>query len=308
MTTIKVGTRGSALARIQTAGIVERLRRGGLEVEQVVLETRGDRDQEAAFAEFGGPGVFVREIEEALLDGRIDVAVHSYKDLPSEGPEGLTVAAVPERLDPADHLLVRDASLASSTGRLPLAEGARVGTSSARRQALLRHQRADLEVAPLRGNVDTRVRLLVEGRYDAIVLAGAGLQRLRQGGALELSGKGIHDRRLDPEWFVPAPAQGALAVQVRRADPDLLDRVRALDDAVAARALDGERRLLARVEGNCDLPFGAWCRRQPGGEFVLGFAMGDGEHLVVEALEGDEPLLLADRAWDHLAATGMAVR
>lgn len=305
---VRVGTRGSSLARIQTGGIVRQLVSLGLEAEEVIIETLGDRDRESRFAEFGGAGVFVREIEEALLDGRIDAAVHSYKDLPSGGPEQLVVAAVPERLDPADHLLVRADALAADRGRLPLPEGARVGTSSARRRALLLHERDDLQVDPLRGNVDTRIRKLVEGRYEAIVLAGAGLQRLRQGDALaDLRQQGVEEVRLAPEWFVPAPAQGALAIQTRRDDTGLQDVLRPLQVDAAARSLIGERRLLARVEGNCDLPFGAWCCREADA-FSLSFALGDDERLVVGQLRGDEPRLLADRAWDQLRESGMAVR
>lgn len=307
--TIRIGTRGSALARAQTGGVVRRLRGAGLYVEEVVIETRGDRDTVSAFPEFGGAGVFVREIEEALLDGRIDAAVHSYKDLPSDGPEDLIVAAVAGRLDPADHLLIRRECFVPAAGRLPLPAGARVGTASARRQALLLHERDDLAIAPLRGNVDTRVRLLLEGRYDAVVLAGAGVRRLQDAGALgDMGSKGIHDCRLGPEWFVPAPAQGALAVQVRRSDRELAAAVGALEEPEAALVVGAERRLLAGVEGSCDLPFGAWCRRVPGTGFALTFALGDGERLLRDELSDANPLVAADRACEHLRQEGVLVR
>lgn len=306
---LRVGTRGSALARIQTGRVSTLLRREGLEVEEIAIETEGDRDRTSAFADIGAAGIFVRELERALLEERIDVAVHSYKDLPSQHPEALTVTAIPERLDPADHLLVRRGSLSSEHGRIPLDRGARVGTSSARRSALLLREREDLDIRPLRGNVDTRVRRLVEGRYDAIVLAGAGLQRMRAGGALGTpEEQGLRETRLSPKWFVPAPAQGAIALQIRAADSEIAAALDPLHDADAAHCVLAERRLLARVEGDCELPFGAWCRGDVKGGLRLSFALGSADEMKVDAIEGEEPRTLADRAWDRLLAAGLLER
>lgn len=305
---IRVGTRGSQLARGQTGAIMAGLRDLGHDPVEVIVETRGDRDRSSAFPEFGGPGVFVREIELALLEEEIDLAVHSYKDLPSTGPPELAVAAVPTRQDPADVLLVRRGSLEPDRELLPLAEGARVGTGSARRRALLEAARSDLEVAPLRGNVDTRMRKLADGDYDAIVLAAAGLRRLEgvdDGG--HPRPPGLREHRLEPSWFVPAPAQGALALQVRGADAELADALSPIHRQEVAAPISAERRLLARVEGSCSLPFGAWCRAVDDG-YELFCVLGDDGRLVRGRLVGEDPEALADRAWEHLAKSGMPVR
>jgi len=175
---LRIGTRGSALALAQSTDVAARLRSFGHEPELVIVSTAGDRVTDRAFTDVGSFGVFVRELASALLDGTIDAAVHSYKDVPSRMPAGLTIAAVPERLDAADVLLVRRDAIAPESGGIPLAHGARVGTSATRRRALLLDARPDLVPGLLRGNVPTRVRSLAEGRFDAIVLAAAGLERL----------------------------------------------------------------------------------------------------------------------------------
>ena len=257
---IRLGTRGSRLATVQSGWVAERLRDLGHEVEMITIRTQGDQQQDRAFSQIGQPGVFVREIERALQDERIDLAVHSYKDLPSQGPEGLTIAAVPERLDVADRLLVREAAFAAEddpSGLLPLRQGARVGTASARRTALLAHFRPDLQSELLRGNLPRRVDRLRDGDYDAILLAAAGLDRLERDGGLDMSG--IRQLRLDPWRFVPAPSQGALALQTRLHDP-AEQAAAELDDEVGHRAVRAERAVLSRVEGGCHVAFGAWCR------------------------------------------------
>ncbi len=306
---IRIGTRGSRLARIQTGGVADALRRAGHQVEEVVVHTRGDRDQSSSFPEFGGPGVFVREIERALLAGEIDLAVHSYKDLPSASPDGLQVAAVPERLDPADELLVRADAYRPGEPALPLPPAARVGTSSARRRALLQHYRHDLRVVPLRGNVDTRLRRLLEGRCDAVVLAVAGIERMLSAGALQLLQEGSLVRhRLDPMRFVPAPTQGALALQARTDDAATAAALAPLHRADLARPLAAERALLARIEGGCELPFGAWCRCQDeGGGLALRFAVETDSGVLVDEVRGDEPAALAERAAARLARSGVPV-
>lgn len=293
---LRLGSRGSQLALSQSENVAERLRADGHEVEIEKISTRGDRHRELAFEQIGAPGVFVRELEAALLDGRVDLVVHSYKDLPTQSPPGLTVAAVPERLDAADRLLIRPEALdETAEGILPLAAGARVGTASARRRALVHDLRPDLDVVHLRGNVPTRVGKLRADGYDAILLAAAGLERL----AAELDLTDLIDRRLDPAIFVPAPSQGALAVQVRAADSDRNREVRraagALDDEAARRMVSAERRLQALVEGGCQIAFGAWCRPEADGSLLMDAVYSAGDTLRRASGTGDDPSGLADR-------------
>lgn len=258
--TLRLGTRGSDLARTQSGTVAAALRHAGFDVELTIIKTAGDQNATAPFASIGPQGVFVREIEQALVERRIELAVHSFKDLPTKSPPELVVAAVPARIDPADLLLVRRAALAGDAGGwLPLKRGARVGTASARRRVWLTHFRPDLTVLPLRGNVPTRVRKLADGEFDAIVLAAAGIERLRAEPRLGSALADLEAIRLDPTRFVPAPAQGALAVQCRRDDPAVLEALRLIDDALSGAAVTAERDALARAEGGCDIAFGAYC-------------------------------------------------
>ena len=301
---LRIGTRGSALARAQAASVARRLTANGHSTETIIISTEGDRVADRAFADVGAFGIFVREIEAALLDRRVDLAVHSYKDLPSRSPDELVVAAVPERLDPADVLLARPDSTAAERSTLPLREGARVGTSATRRQALLRQLRPDLAIGMLRGNVPTRVSALSEGRFDAIVLAAAGLARLEsaaEGEALLVPGD-IVRTRLDPATFVPAPAQGAIAVQVRAQESAVRDAVAAIDDARTARSLRAERAALAFADGGCTLPFGAWCEALPTGALRLIVALGRSDGTVTRAeVTGDDPEAVAEAAWHEVS-------
>jgi hydroxymethylbilane synthase len=281
--------------------VAARFEEAGTSAEIVVVETQGDRVQDRAFAEVGSPGVFVAEIEAALLDGRVDVAVHSYKDMPSESPPELVVAAVPERMDPADRLLAHPDKLDDDGEPV---RGARIGTASARRAALLRHARPDVEIGLLRGNLPTRVRKALDGTFDAIVLAAAGLDRIDRAAAdkpeLALSREGIVERRLDPEVFVPAPSQGALALQARRADEATRRALAALDDEHVHAAVQVERALLARVEGGCQVPFGAWCRHLDDGRLELRAVL-EREGTLFRAGEiGTEPRGLVEAAWSKL--------
>lgn len=289
---LKLGTRGSKLAVAQSGMVADRLRALGADVELVQISTRGDQQRELAFQQIGAPGVFVRELEAALQRGDVDLVVHSYKDLPSASPEGLVVAAIPGRRDAADRLLIRQAVVDDEApGLLPLGRGAIVGTASARRAALLRDLRPDLEVAHLRGNVPTRLAKLRAGDYDAILLAAAGLDRL------DASTQDLEDRRLDPAIFVPAPSQGALAVQVREpsnaADRRVFDRIAALDDAPARRVVGAERHLQALVESGCQTAFGAWCRLGEDGQLHMEAALDAPEGLRRASGAGDDPLVLA---------------
>ncbi|WP_062309678.1 hydroxymethylbilane synthase [Alicyclobacillus sendaiensis] len=247
MRTLRVATRRSALALTQTNYVVERLKQvtRGVDFELVPIRTRGDEIVDRALSEVGGKGLFVADIEEALATGRADLAVHSLKDVPFELRDGLTIGAVPRREDPRDALISR-----TGQGMFDLPPGARVGTSSLRRQAALRRLRPDLVVATLRGNVDTRLRRLEEGQFDAIVLAASGLHRL-----------GLGDRiteYLPVDRFVPAVGQGALAVECRAEDDDVMQCLAAIADPDATRAVEAERAFLSRLEGSCQVPIGAY--------------------------------------------------
>src|SRR6185503_7988284 len=204
---LRLGTRGSELARTQSETVAAALRQAGFDVDLTIIKTAGDQNTTATFGSIGPQGVFVREIEQALVERRVELAVHSFKDLPTKSPAELVVAAVPARVDPADLLLVRRGALAGDAGDwLPLKRGARVGTASARRRVWLTHFRQDLAIVPLRGNVPTRVRKLEQGGLDAIVLAAAGVERLQAEQRLGSALDGIVVLRLDPSRFVPAPA------------------------------------------------------------------------------------------------------
>ena len=307
---LRIGTRGSRLARIQAGNAAARLTRLGHETEIVPIATAGDRSSAPTFAAIGPQGVFVREIEQALLGGAIDVAVHSHKDLPTASPDDLAVAAVPERRDPSDALVVRAALAADAPpgSLLPVPDGALVGTASVRRQVWLEHFRPDVRAESLRGNVLTRIRRLREGRYDAILLATAGLDRLRSGSveggpALDLDGLAVV--RLDPEVFVPAPAQGALALQCRRSDEGVREALAPLDHPRTRATVGAERELLARLEGGCELAFGAWCEQDSdsaGGESVM-VAMVERDGEVRRGVSrGPDPSSLAEDLWRILAS------
>jgi hydroxymethylbilane synthase len=269
---LRIGTRGSDLAMTQSGWVAAELARSGHETELVVISTSGDRSSAPSFGSIGPQGVFVREIEQALIDGSIDLAVHSFKDLPTMSPDALVVAAVPPRRDPADWLLYRTRGQRIRPGAtpgattpelaLPLPPEAVVGTSSARRQAWLAHWRGDLELQPLRGNVPTRIRRLADGDFDAILLAGAGIERLTEStGVLDGALERVERLRLAPRVFVPAPAQGALAVQCRESDSAIRDALAAIDDPATRAAVDLERRALALAEGGCNSAFGAYAQR-----------------------------------------------
>jgi hydroxymethylbilane synthase len=247
MTTLRIGTRGSRLALIQTGLVVDALRAAhpGVAVENVPISTAGDRDQVSALSAGEGAGWFTSAIQDALLRNEIDVAVHSYKDLPTKRPQGLVIAAVPLREDPRDALV--SANGATFRGLKP---GAVVGTSSARREAQLRGIRPDIEIRDIRGNVDTRVRKVDAGEFDAAVLAYAGLKRLGIGGrASHVFGF---------EEMLPAPAQGALAVECRSDDQSTREMLKAIDDPVLRQTVTAERMFLATIDGGCSFPAAAY--------------------------------------------------
>jgi len=297
---MRIGTRASALARAQTDLVIAALREAQpeLEVEVVTISTSGDRSQPTnqPTADWGS-GVFVKELEAALLREEIDLAVHSLKDVPPVSTQGLTLAAIPVRDDPRDVLATPDGREFES-----LATGARVGTSSGRRSAFLRAARPDLHFVPIRGNVETRLRKLGDGQYDAIVLALAGLRRLDLDAAYVL---------LEPELLPPAPGQGALAVQTRAGDRAVGEIVEVLHDPATAAAVRAERRLMVDLEGGCRLPIGALGTVQPdGGLSLLGGIAADDGTLSVGTLVGrlDDPETLADRLAERLRTPGAGER
>jgi hydroxymethylbilane synthase len=277
MTALRLGTRASQLALTQAGHVADALRARGHEVELVRITTQGDTST-AAIAQLGGTGVFVNALRDALLSAEIDVAVHSYKDLPTAPAAGLAIAAIPPREDPRDALVARDGL---TLGELP--SGARVGTGSPRRAAQLRVLGLDLDVVPVRGNVDTRLGLVSSGELDAVVLARAGLARLAR---LE-----VITETLDPLQVLPAPAQGALAVECR--DGDLVEVLAVLDHADSRTTVAAERALLAALEAGCSAPVGALADVAEGDEGPEVFLRG-----VVAALDGSDAV--------RLSATGPA--
>jgi hydroxymethylbilane synthase len=294
---IRVGTRASALARRQTELVVATLRetQPDLSIEVVTIATGGDRSQHTNLpAEGWGSGVFVKELESALLRDEIDLAVHSLKDVPPLVSPELPLIAIPPREDPRDVLVTLDGGPLDG---LPF--GARLGTSSARRAAFLRAVRPDLSCLPIRGNVETRLRKLHDGDYDAIVLALAGLVRLELSAAYQV---------LDPDLLPPAPGQGALAIQARAGDREVLALLEPLHDPATGAAVRAERRFMVNLEGGCRLPVGALGVAHADGRLELlgGVAQADGQRAVLDRLVGTlaAPEALADALAARLRAAG----
>jgi hydroxymethylbilane synthase len=260
---IRVGSRGSRLALTQAELAAEGLRQSGIEIALVPITTAGDRDRTKPFGEIGARGVFVKELEEALLAGRIDVAVHSAKDMTSTDTEGLAVGAYPPREDPRDALC----------GAPALRPGMRIGTASVRRRAQLLALEPTLSIEPLRGNVDTRLRKRVERGLDAVVLAACGLERLGLDAEI--------DRRFDPDELLPEAGQGALALQVRAGEEELVARA---DDRETRRRVESERRCVATVGGGCLAPVAA---HHDGSALVA--LVADEEGRWIERVTGDDP-------------------
>lgn len=271
---IRLGTRGSRLAVVQGERVAASLRARGAEVELVVIRTSGDRLAQVALADFGGKALFVKEIEEALLAGQVDVGVHSLKDMPSELPDALTLGAFPLREDPGDVLLGR-----RDGGWDALPPGAVVGTSSPRRRAMVLSRRPDLRTEPIRGNVETRLEKLRAGAYDALIMAAAGLKRL------EL--RPPHRTPLDPTEFVPAVGQGVLAVEARQADRELLELLRGVDDTRTRLAALAERAFLARLGAGCHTPVAAHARLDGDALLLTGMVSSpDGATMLRATIEG----------------------
>ena len=267
MGVLRIATRGSALARWQAGYVADLL---GVASELVIVSTTGDRRRDVPIHTLGGQGVFVKEVQSAVLEGRADLSVHSAKDLPSGASEGLKLAAVPERGDP------RDALVGSSI--TALAPGARVATGSVRRRCQLLARRPDLVIEDLRGNIETRLAQV--GRFDAVVVAVAALDRLNRSDEIS--------EALDPEVMLPQVAQGALAVECRASDSEMAERLGMIDHRPSHRAVLAERAFLSHFDGGCDLPVGAWARIGPDpGRVVESHAAGSdesGDALVMDGL------------------------
>jgi hydroxymethylbilane synthase len=244
---LRLGTRGSRLARWQAGAVAEELRKLDVDVEIVLMTTPGDIDRSGPIGTLGSQGVFTKTIQQALLDGSVDLAVHSLKDLPTEPIDGLTLAAVPPRAAVADALVGRAAARLAD-----LPPGALIGTGSLRRRAQLLSIRDDLQVADLRGNLETRLQKVDRGDYDAIVLAVAGLTRLNLDSRIT--------EVFDPNRILPAVGQGALGIETRADDPVVRDAVSPLDHAPSHQAVVAERAMLAQLQGGCLAPVGAWAR------------------------------------------------
>jgi hydroxymethylbilane synthase len=290
---LRIGTRSSQLARWQSDWVAARLRERGVGVEIVEITTRGDVQQSGPVAALGVTGVFTKEIQAALIDDAVDLAVHSLKDLPTEGSPRLRLAAVPPRESPFDAFV--------SAGHRQFAKlptGARIGTSSLRRRAQLLALRSDLSVLGIRGNVDTRVRKLDAGEFDAIVLAAAGLHRLGLGSRIA--------QQFDPADFLPAPGQGAMAIECRADDGETLAAVAPLDDDETHRSVAAERAVLARLHGGCSAPIAAFGRMQ-GAELALDAVVvsPDGARVLrARGASSADAVALGQRVADELLAQG----
>ena len=292
---VRIATRRSALAMWQANHVKGLLgsRYPDLDVRLVPMVTRGDRIIDRPLAEVGGKGLFLKELELAMLESRADLAVHSLKDVPADVTGGLVVDVFLPRADPRDAVVTRDGS-----GLAGLRPGAVVGTSSLRRQCQLRSVRPDLDVSDLRGNVDTRLRKLDDGQYDAIILACAGLERLGLGERIS--------EALDPEAWLPAATQGIIALQYRTEDPTIAELLAPLNDATTARRAQAERQVAFRLEASCQLPVAAYCQAQD--ELNLHALVGtpDGKRIVRARGHGADPVRLGDEVAESLLSEGAA--
>ncbi len=292
MARLRIGSRGSQLALWQANHISDLLRARGHTVELEIIKTTGDKISDVALAKVGTKGMFTKEIEEALVENRVDLAVHSLKDLPTELAVDFEIAAITQRENPRD---VFCSVNFASVDALPRA--ANVGTSSLRRQAQLMAIRPDLRIHPLRGNVDTRLRKLEAGDYDAIILAAAGLNRL---------GKTQHIRQVIPaEVMTPAAGQGALGIEIRRGDESTRSHLTFLDDASARATTTCERALLNKLGGGCQVPIGAFAEVQNGPiRLNAVVAHPDGTKVLRETREGQDPVTLGDEVGETLLRRG----
>ena len=290
-----IGSRGSKLALWQANHIADRLRgqHPGLEVDIRIIKTKGDKILDVSLSKVGGKGLFTKELEEALLSGEVDLAVHSLKDLPTDLPGGLAAGVITRREHGLDALLCRD-----SQGLVSLEAGAVVGTSSLRRKVQLAALRPDLSFKDLRGNVDTRIRKLEDGEYDAIVLAQAGLMRLGLEGKIS--------ELIDPESVVPAAGQGALALEYRQNDEDTLGKISFLDHEKTHHEVEAERQFLGRLGGGCQVPIGARAELRPDGSLLLTGMVSDleGDTLLKDSIVGTPGSSIGGQLADRMLDAG----
>jgi len=292
MAHLRIGSRGSQLALWQANHISARLRERGHQVEIEIIKTTGDKITDVALAKVGTKGMFTKEIEEALAAGRVDLAVHSLKDLPTEVPPDFEIAAITQRENPRDVLVSQKHA---SIKELP--QRARVGTSSLRRQAQLKALRPDLEIYPLRGNVDTRLRKLEAGDYEAIILAAAGVNRL----GLTALVKQI----IPAEIMCPAAGQGALGIEIRKGDEAIRQHLCFLDDSAARQTTTAERALLNKLGGGCQVPIGAFAELRAKEIHLEGVvAHPDGSLVLRESRDGNDPELLGNEVGESLLSRG----
>lgn len=272
-----VGTRGSKLALIQTNWVIDELSKNfqNINFEVKIIKTKGDLIQNVSLDKIGDKGLFVKEIEQQLLDKEIDMAVHSMKDMPSSLPEGLKFASIPKREDPRDVLILKDGY--KSIDDLP--QGAKIGTGSKRRKFQLLKQRPDLNIAPIRGNIDTRIRKIDDENLDGVILAASGI--LRAGLKEKIS------CYLSTEVMIPAPAQGALAIEIRKNSDEIENMINCLKDKTTETQVLAERGFLDGIQGSCHIPIGAYCKVDGENINLVGlFGDEDGARLVAKSIEG----------------------
>ncbi|MGN7468410.1 hydroxymethylbilane synthase [Brevibacillus sp. SAFN-007a] len=291
----RVGTRRSKLALTQTNWVIEKLKalapQAEFELHEIV--TKGDRILDVTLSKVGGKGLFVKEIEQSLYEKETDFAVHSLKDMPAELPEGLVIGAIPKRVDPRDVLLSPDGKTLDE-----LKEGALIGTSSLRRSAQILAYRPDVQIESLRGNIDTRIRKLEEGNFDAIILAAAGLARVHYEGHIS--------QFLPVEISLPAVGQGALAIECRADDEETLALLKQLDDEPTRLAVTAERSFLHKLQGGCQVPIGAYAIVGEDKQITLTGMVGspDGKQMFKQTATGHDPLALGVQVAEALLAQG----
>jgi hydroxymethylbilane synthase len=294
MAILRIGSRGSMLALWQAHHISTLLRERGHEVELEIIKTTGDKITDVALAQVGTKGMFTKEIEDALAEGRVDLAVHSLKDLPTALPPGFELVAITERVNPRDVFLSVKYDCLDA-----LPKGAKVGTSSLRRQAQLKAFRPDLVIHPLRGNVDTRMRKLEEGEYDGIILAAAGLTRLERTQLVK--------EYLSEEFMCPAAGQGALGIEIRQGDMETGKHLEFLNNADSRAATVCERALLNKLGGGCQVPIGAFAEVKDGKLHLTGVvARPDGTEVLREQQSGSDPVALGELVGETLLRRGGA--
>ena len=296
---IKIGTRGSKLALWQANYTQQKLAGLGTEAELVIIKTKGDKIQHLSFDKIEGKGIFTKEIEDALLHGEVDMAVHSMKDMPTTQPDGLVLAGVSYRENPADWLLIRSEGIQDGQF-FSLKEMAVVGTSSARRKAQMLDFRPDIELKDIRGNVPTRIEKLRRGDFDAILLAGAGISRL------ELDVSDLKTIKFNPREFTPAPAQGVLTYQCCEADLETRRLIKQLHHPEVSAATNVERKILKLITGGCHVPLGAYCEMDANGHYHVWGAYSPAWDAPVKRvrLSSSTSFNLSEKVYEQLTADG----